>query len=372
MKEKLRYMIILLLTTSALIAINLIPKITPKAYREINDYIAKVEKNNSFKYYSLAEAKINALSDEHLKRKLQTRLGQYSAQVYTQDIRDALYWFGELWAKKDLWPYEVLRTYVIGNVKSEEDREYLYEQLEGYGKSYVYTPSLLKALSSIDKAWKDKSYIKEAEQNIINPLSVENPWTMAYLEGQLNMIKAKDKEKQQILIIGDSITLGIGADYLDKKPITKVQDTWWNSYDSSKYQFSTLAIGGIGVLRSGMVSALELVKFVESNSKSPKEYDKVIIALSTNDVYYSKEEYKKALMELVDYVKANYTLKQLVFINFNHFEDTMEEVAKSYGGAFIDIDMKEIHKCDSKIDDIHPSSKGQKQIYEIIKSKSII
>ncbi|WP_055666447.1 SGNH/GDSL hydrolase family protein [Desnuesiella massiliensis] len=367
MKRILKQNIILFLSIVALIIINLIPKISPRDYMVINNYIDIVETTNSFKYYNLAEAKIGSISDEHLKRKLQTKLGIYSSKVYTQDIKDALYWLGELWAKNDLWSYEVLRTYVLDGVKSEEDRSYLKEQLVDYGKKRIFTKNLLYALQSIDRAWINKNYIKEAEQNIINKLSDENPWNMAYLQGQLNMIKAKNKEKEQILIIGDSITLGIGADYLNKKPITKVQDAWWNKFLNSKYEFSTMAVGGIGVLNSGMTSGLELVKFIESASTPSKVYNKIIIALSTNDVTYSSEEYERALMELVNYIKNNYSSNQLLFVNFHNFEDVMEKVSKLYRGIFIDINMDRINKYDTNIDNIHPSSRGQEEIYKILK-----
>ncbi|MBU3194847.1 SGNH/GDSL hydrolase family protein [Clostridium algidicarnis] len=334
---------------------------------EINNYIDKVSKTNFLEDYNLVEAKINAIPNKKTRLKLQSELGKYSSEVYTQDVKDALYWFGELNAKKDLWSYEVLRTYLIPHVKLQENRDYLLNELMSIGTTYVFTESVDEAVAAIDKAWLNKDCIKEAEMKIVNNLSYENPWSMAYLEGQLNMVKAKNKEKQQVLIIGDSITLGMGAEYMDGSPKTKVENTWWNNLDQSKYEFSTLAVGGIGVLKSGIMSGLELVKFIESSSTPNNSYDKIIIALSTNDDKYSNKEYKEALRGLVDYVKIKYTGKELIFINFHDMEDAMKEVANSYNATFIDIDMDKIDKCNLKKDNIHPSVKGHSQISDVLK-----
>jgi lysophospholipase L1-like esterase len=231
-------------------------------------------------------------------------------------------------------------------------------------------------VASVTKAWTDKTAIKDAEKGVVDNLAYENLWSMYFLEAQLNQIKYQKAStgKSKILILGDSITAGMGITYTGKQANAEVENAWWQSIDASRNEVMFLAVGGIGVIQQGLVnnvasdSGFDMLKYAEKVSTMGKDYDKIVIALSTNDYNYSDAEYSKALSQMMDYLKSNYKSKQYIFLNFYKHKDAMKEVAKKYSAKYIDVDMTKIDKYNSKIDNTHPSAKGQKQIYELIKS----
>jgi lysophospholipase L1-like esterase len=237
------------------------------------------------------------------------------------------------------------------------------------------TAYIVTAVSDVEKAAKDSSYIEEAEKAVINGLAYESLWTMYDLQCKLNEIKYNNFiDKKKILILGDSITAGMGMYYTEAGGNAQIENAWWQYIDKDKNNVMFLAVGGMGIIQQGVMKeqisygALDMLKYAEEISNMGKEYDEIIIALSTNDYSYSEDEYGTALMEMLDYLKENYECEKYGLINFYNHEDKMEEVAEQYSYKFVNVNMLGIDKYDLEIDDIHPSSKGQQQIYEVVKN----
>lgn len=325
----------------------------------------------SFKHYNLAENYIMRIEDENLKNQLLSQLYPYAEKVYSDEIKAVLSEFNTLFHRKDIKTYEDLEFNINAKIANSIDKEYLINELAYFGELHVYIPEVKEAIKALNKARLDETYIEEAEKAIVNSLVYKNAWTMSFLLNELNNIKYKIQNKTNILIIGDSIVLGMSSLYENGKPLTRVENAWWRELDPT-YNTSLIAVGGMGVLEPGgyklnpTYAALGMLKFAEEVNRINTAYDKIVIALSTNDFYYSPEEYKKALNELVEHIESKYNFKEIIFMNFFYHEKDMEEVAKVHGGKFIDIDMNSINKFNSDTDPWHPSIEGQKQIADII------
>lgn len=327
----------------------------------------------SFKHYNLAESYLSKVIDEEVKNKLQFQLYGYAPKVFNEELIKVLKELTTLYYRKDVGTYENIASNLIPKLSNKIDKEYLAEELYNYGQLYVYTPEVIAAIGAVNRAWKDEAYIPEAEEIVVNGLSYKNLWSMCYFQNQLNMIKAKlNNDKEKILIIGDSLSLGMGAAYEDKNPLTTLEKVWWRKLDKDRFQFSFIAVGGMGVIQQGLMNniaserAIDMVKYAEATTEVKRDYDKVIIALSTNDNWYLGSDYKLALRELVDYIKDNYKVKDFILLNFYAHENEMKEVAEETNAKFLDIDMFKISKFNSEIDNFHPSAEGYEQISELL------
>lgn len=328
----------------------------------------------SFKHYNLAEGYLSKVTDEEVKNKLQFQLYSYAPKVFNEELIKVLKEFTTLYYRKDIGTYENIASNLIPKLSNIIDQEYLAEELHNYGQMYVYTTEVIAAINAVNRAWKDEAYIPRAEEIVVDGLSYKNLWSMCYFQNQLNIIKAKlNNNKEKILIIGDSLSLGMGAVYDGKNPLTTLEKVWWRNLDKDRFQFSFIAVGGMGVIQQGLMNniaserAIDMVKYAEATTEVKRDYDKVIIALSTNDNWYLGSDYKLALRELVDYIKDNYKVKEFILLNFYAHENEMKEVAEETNAKFLDIDMFKISKFNSEIDNFHPSAEGYEQIAELIK-----
>ena len=330
----------------------------------------------SFKHYNLAESYLLKVTDEEVKNKLQFQLYSYAPKVFNEELIRVLKEFTTLYYRKDVGTYENIASNLIPKLSNKVDKEYLEEELYNYGQLHVYTPEVIAAIDAVNRAWKDEAYIPKAEEIAVDGLSYKNLWSMCYFQNQLNMIKAKlNNNKEKILIIGDSLSLGMGAVYDGKNPLTTLEKVWWRNLDKDRFQFSFIAVGGMGVIQQGLMNniaserAIDMVKYAEATTEVKRDYDKVIIALSTNDNWYLGSDYKLALRELVDYIKDNYKVKDFILLNFYSHENEMKEVAEETNSKFLDIDMFKISKFNSEIDNFHPSAEGYIQIAELLQDQ---
>ncbi|WP_055666444.1 SGNH/GDSL hydrolase family protein [Desnuesiella massiliensis] len=330
----------------------------------------------SFKHYNLAESYLSKVTDAEVKNKLQFQLYSYAPRVFNEELIKTLKEFTTLYYRKDIGTYENIATNLIPKLENKVDKEYLLEELYNYGQIHVYSPEVIASINAVSRAWEDEAYIPKAEEIVVNELSYKNLWSMCYFQNQLNMIKAKlNNDKEKILIIGDSLSLGMGAVYDGKDPLTTLERVWWRNLDQDRFQFSFTAIGGMGVIQQGLMNniaserAIDMVKYAEATTEVKKDYDKVIIALSTNDNWYLGSDYKLALRELVDYIKNNYKVKEFILLNFYAHENEMKEVAEETNSKFLDVDMSKISKFNTEIDDFHPSAEGYSQIAELLRDQ---
>jgi lysophospholipase L1-like esterase len=336
-------------------------------------YVENLKADKSVDSYYIAKGEVLKLTNPDMKTIYQQELQTYYPQVFTEDVMNVLNGLSELSIKKDLVTYNNLMNDLIPEVSNAKSRRYLKNEAYSLGENSVYTPAALKAVNAVSDAWTGKEYISDTEMAIVNNLAYENLWTMYYLQAQLNEMKYAKSKKQKILILGDSITNGMGISYTGKQGNAEIENAWWQYIDKWKYDTMFLAVGGMGVIQQGLInnvaseSGFDMLKYAEKVSQMGKEYDKIVIALSTNDYSYSDAEYEKALSEMMDYFKKNYKSKEYILLNFYNHEDAMKKVAKKYSSKFIDIDMKNIDKFNPDYDNIHPSAIGQKQIYDLVK-----
>jgi lysophospholipase L1-like esterase len=277
--------------------------------------------------------------------------------------------------QKDLATYDQLYR-EINKISNALQREDLLDELDALGKELVYTKNTVVAVDGLNLAWQNKLAVSEAEKLVVNNLAYENSHTMNYLQAALNELKYnKNKEKKQILILGDSITIAMGTEYVDGKPQTHIEDAWWQYIDKEGCNINFLGVGGLGLLykpENTGKSALEMLKFVVEDTKMQKNYDKIIIALGTNDFSYSKKDYLEALDNYVLYLKGTFKTQEIIFLNFFYHEEEMKNIAKKYKSPFVDIDIKKIEYFDSNIDCFHPSAEGHKNIYEQFISQTVL
>jgi lysophospholipase L1-like esterase len=336
-------------------------------------YVENLKADKSVDSYYIAKGEVLKLTNPDMKTIYQQELQTYYPKVFTEDVMTVLDGLSELSIKKDLVTYNNLMNDLIPDISNAKSRRYLKNEAYSLGENSVYTPAALKAVNAVSNAWTGKAYISDTEMAIVNNLAYENLWTMYYLQAQLNEMKYAKSKKQKILILGDSITNGMGISYTGKQGNAEIENAWWQYIDKWKYDTMFLAVGGMGVIQQGLInnvaseSGFNMLKYAEKVSQMGKEYDKIVIALSTNDYSYSDAEYEKALSEMMDYFKKNYKSKEYILLNFYNHEDAMKVVAKKYSSKFIDIDMKKIDKFDPDYDSIHPSAIGQKQIFDLVK-----
>jgi lysophospholipase L1-like esterase len=276
--------------------------------------------------------------------------------------------------QKDLGTYELLYR-EINKMSNELQREALLRELDILGKELIYTENTVAAIDGINLAWQNRLDISELEKLVVNKLAYENSRTMYYLQATLNELKYnKTKDKKQILILGDSITLAMGTVYVDGEPQTHIEDAWWQYIDKKKYNVNFLGVGGLGLLskpESTGKNALEMLEFIIENTKMPRSFDKIIIALGTNDFRWTKEEYVEALDKYIVYLKENFNTEEIIFLDLFYHQEEMKRVAEKYKSPFVDIDMNKVMYFDSNIDNIHPSSEGHKNIYEQFNIKDL-
>lgn len=343
------------------------------ASRSAQERVDNFKRDKSLDSYYIAKGEILKLNNPDMKTIYEQELQTYYPEVFTDKVMKVLNTMSIFNVRKDLLTYNELMNDLIPKVENKKSREYLKNEIYNIGQYAVYTPETLKAVNTISKAWADKYYIKEAEKEIVNNLAYENLWTMYYLQAQLNELKYSKSAKKKILIIGDSITNAMGASYKGDEGKAEIQNAWWQYIDQTKYDIMFLAVGGMGVIQQGLInnivsdSGFDMFKYAEKISQMGKNYDKIVIALSTNDYVYSDYAYENALGEMLDYIQDNYNSKEYILLNFYNHEEAMKNVAKKYSAKFLDVDMAKIDKFNPVKDDIHPSAKGQRQIYEAVK-----
>jgi lysophospholipase L1-like esterase len=372
-KMKLKYLLVSILV-GILFSAAYITITTEKDPESGRTYIENLKKTPNLQNYFVAQGKFWSIQERGLRDELNQELTSYVPKVFKEDVVNALNGFTEMALKKDIVSYSNLVEKLIPQVTRPADRDFLYSQAYDWGEAIVYSEKVQLAVNAVNKAWGDFSTIKQAEKTAINNTAYENLWSMSYLQAQMNEMKYKKTTKNKILIIGDSIALGMGISYDGNDPQVQVENAWWQNIDQSKNEVMFLAVGGMGVLQQGLINgmashdALGMLRYAEKISVMGKQYDRIVIALSTNDYNYSSEEYSIGLSTLMDYFKNNYKTNQYIFINFENHEDAMKSVAQKYSAKFIDVDMSKIDKFNPVIDKTHPSAEGQKQIYEAVKS----
>jgi lysophospholipase L1-like esterase len=341
--------------------------------KSAQEHIDNFKKYKSLDAYYIAKGETLKLNNPDMKVIFEQELQASYQEVFTDNVMKVMDALSVFNVRKDLLTYNELMNDLIPKVENKKSREYLKNEVYTIGENAVYTPETLRAVNTISKAWADKYYIKQAEKEIVNNLAYKNLWTMYYLQAQLNELKYSKSDKKKILIIGDSITNGMGASYKGDKGNAEIQNAWWQYIDQIKYDIMFLAVGGMGVIQQGLInnfvsdSGFDMLKYAEKVSKMGKDYDKIVIALSTNDYVYSDYQYERALGEMLEYMQKNYRSKEYILLNFYNHEDAMKSAAKDYSAKFIDVDMTKIDKFNPAKDDIHPSAKGQRQIYEAVK-----
>jgi lysophospholipase L1-like esterase len=338
-------------------------------------FIREAETDKSFRSYEKAEEKIQDLADKDDREDFTRRLSLCKNLIYTQDLMKTLDEFKNLSTNKDLYTYKLLDEKLIPKIQSSIDREYFKAELDKF-KKIIFTDRLNGAVQALNDAKQDRSKITSSQQTIINNLCYENSWSMAYLLNQINELKGQDNSKEQILILGDSISLGMGSIYNGaKEPVCSSQTAWCTRFDPNKYEYSLIAVGGMGVAQPGYINgiltgdALDMLKYAEKTSNIRKKYDKIILAVGSNDSLYDQETYKNKYSELMDYLDKYYRTSKYDFINFYTYPDEMKEISDKYHGNFFKIDMRNIDKINKNVDEIHPSSLGYKQIWDLLKDK---
>jgi lysophospholipase L1-like esterase len=337
--------------------------------QKINQEKIDIDKANQEKASEAAIA-LQKMNEQKIKRQKDIEQETAMQNEYIKQVENQI---NSLKNKKDLYTYDQLTTNLIPKIKDEEVRKEYFDETIKLAQEFVFTNNLKIALDALNKASNDLSYIKEAEKKITNGLAYENPWSMSYLQDQLNYLKSLNTNKKQVLIIGDSITLGMGSYYDENNnPVCNVDKTWWNDLDKDDYEFSIIAVGGMGVVREGKINnivsgcGIDMLKFAEKTTNFNKKYDKVIIALSCNDDVIESQGYKNYLKEIVDYMKQNYKVEEYMFVNFYSHKEDMKEIADIYKSKYIDIDMSKINKFNPTLDDTHPSIKGQSEIEKLL------
>jgi arginase family enzyme len=360
---------VLLLNNTSVIASIL----TSKANSALDD----LKINSCYENYEIAENEIQKINDTSEKIVLTAKLNRYSF-VITPDLQRVLDNLTELKIKKDIATYEETLT-LIDDIENLVDREYLLSEVTSWGSEFVYTDNTIKAIESLLVASNDYSLdnVTKAEKSIVNKLCYENLWTMYYLQGKLNNLTYENtKDKKQILILGDSISLGMATRYKNNGGSkTTIENVYWQYISKEKYNVNFLAVGGLGLIEKPQINdtqmdnALNLLKYQEKYSGVNKEYDKIFITFGTNDSQNSKASYMDALDEYVSYILENYNANEYILMNFYFYEKQMEKIAEKYDITYIDIDMDCVDISDDDIYAIHPSVKGQEEIFEQLSTR---
>lgn len=332
--------------------------------KAVMEAIDILKSNKTIKNYNYAVGQADKLEDSTMKSKAYSEIMKYNGEIFTPKFAQVMKLYNKLAAQKDVGTYYDL-TRAIAAMPKAEDREYLLEQIDSWSKQYIFTPTVQSAIAAIYSINGDSTSITKAETLTINKVYEENIWSMFYLETALNKLKYKTTQnKKQILILGDSLTLGMAVEFEDKKPKTKVEHTWWQQINKEKYNVNFLALGGL-TLGFG----LDMLEYADAVGYTDRKYDKIFITLGSNDYKLNDVEFYKALENYVQYVEKNYKAEEYVLVNFYYHEAPTRFVASKHNFKFVKVDMSNIEVYDKTLDIIHPSAKGHKQIFDQISTQ---
>lgn len=150
---------------AALIGINImafaaIPSVITKAdtdYTTIDNLVNQAISEQNLYHYNVAYKRIMDLPEGYEKDVLLSRLASIADSVWTRDIKELVQLIDVMAKEKSGRAYDALEAKINKSGIKEIDKQYLYNELYGWGKNTVWTDDYKKAIAAVIKVWNDKT-----------------------------------------------------------------------------------------------------------------------------------------------------------------------------------------------------------------------
>lgn len=191
------------------------------------DAVVYAEKTVNFFDWNLAFGKVVALGDKNPQYfELLARLANIEATVKTPEVKAVLTAMDELAANKDLTNF--YNIYELANkVGNENNKNYLLNELNDWGKKAVFTPEVVAATDALLKAWSDKT-----PESIAAAKAAASKLTAA---GNLSWVSAQIAEVEATMTLSITSVNAINLKELEvkfNKPVDK------DTLDKANFTFS--------------------------------------------------------------------------------------------------------------------------------------
>lgn len=167
---------------AALIGINImafaaIPSVITKAntdYTTIDNLVNQAISEQNLYHYNVAYKRIMDLPEGYEKDVLLSRLASIADSVWTRDIKELVQLIDVMAKEKSGRAYDALEAKINKSGIKEIDKQYLYNELYGWGKNTVWTDDYKKAIAAVIKVWNDKTDVSSLEaEKAVEELKVQ-------------------------------------------------------------------------------------------------------------------------------------------------------------------------------------------------------
>jgi hypothetical protein len=167
---------------AAIIAVGLLggaamPAVVTKAdtgNTSVGSFVSQALTEKNLYYYNLAYEKIMKLEEGLEKDTLLSKLASVADSVWTKDIKALLQLIDVMAKEKSGKAYDSLEAKIKDSDIKEIDKQYLYNELYGWGKNTVWTPDYQKAIASVIKVWNEKTETSAVEADkAVNELKIQ-------------------------------------------------------------------------------------------------------------------------------------------------------------------------------------------------------